>query len=278
MRRLKTYQSVGRCIYCDVDGVELGDEHIIAESLGGMLILPKASCAECARAINQYEQPNARNLFCPIRRQQGFPSKNRGRKDKARRAAETFTVTIDGKRIRVPANLLPGLLISFAFPPADALSGVPPRGSFAGRAQLTTLPGFDERVAAIARSYGKSGRSVSVDVNGEAELVGRMLAKIAHAYAVAELGLGTFEPFLLDTILGRPPDQIGNYVGSSDEAPQGDDLHRVWIEGAGSKRPELIVVAVQLFADRGFAIHRIVVGRRNDATGSVKNDRDVAGA
>jgi hypothetical protein len=33
----------------------------------------------------------------------------------------------------------------------------------------------------------------------------RMLAKIAHGYAIAELGYGTFEELLPDFILGRMP-------------------------------------------------------------------------
>jgi hypothetical protein len=42
---------------------------------------------------------------------------------------------------------------------------------------------------------------VSLGSQGDGRDLARMLAKIAHAYAVAELGLGSFTPFLTDIIL-----------------------------------------------------------------------------
>src|SRR5258707_13332584 len=51
-----TYAAVGKCIYCDakvystrvgIRSTPFGDEHIIAEGLGGKLELPEASCQKC---------------------------------------------------------------------------------------------------------------------------------------------------------------------------------------------------------------------------------------
>jgi HNH endonuclease len=50
-------RSNGRCIYCgspryrEKDNRKLGEEHVIAESLGGSLIIEEASCEECEGKI-----------------------------------------------------------------------------------------------------------------------------------------------------------------------------------------------------------------------------------
>lgn len=51
----KTYRPVGRCIYCGTSEGPLGKEHIIQESLGGRLILPRASCELCSSATSAAE-------------------------------------------------------------------------------------------------------------------------------------------------------------------------------------------------------------------------------
>ena len=63
----------------------------------------------------------------------------------------------------------------------------------------------------------------------------RLLAKIAHSFAVAELGLTGFNPFLHNLIRGIPPLYPFYYVGGSFSEliswPEiGTDLHRLEIE------------------------------------------------
>src|SRR4051794_27690090 len=98
MLRARTYPAVGRCIYCDA---QLGDavlttEHIIPESLGGMLVLPEASCTDCQKFTSAFEGINAGRLFKPIRRQFRFPSKGRGRARNTARDAEQFVIKVNG--------------------------------------------------------------------------------------------------------------------------------------------------------------------------------------
>ena len=53
-----TYAKVDKCIYCGratSAQVALTKEHIIPESFGGNLILPKASCYRCMKPINKFE-------------------------------------------------------------------------------------------------------------------------------------------------------------------------------------------------------------------------------
>src|ERR1700684_3236937 len=118
MKRQRVYDPVGYCIYCGGDGLpgRLTDEHIIAESLGGMLILPDASCKACQEITGAFEGYNAGRLFSPIRRQYNFPSKARGLARGEARGNETFAIVIKGKKRYVPSKEYPGMLVSFAFP------------------------------------------------------------------------------------------------------------------------------------------------------------------
>jgi hypothetical protein len=46
-----------------------------------------------------------------------------------------------------------------------------------------------------------------------------MLAKIAHSYAVAELGIDGFKPFLNKIILGANIHHLSHYVGGTRVIP-----------------------------------------------------------
>ena len=57
----EAYAPVGRCIYCGATEhspgrAKLGDEHIVPEGLGGMMILPEASCGRCEGMTSSIEQ------------------------------------------------------------------------------------------------------------------------------------------------------------------------------------------------------------------------------
>ena len=78
-------------------------------------------------------------------------------------------------------------------------------------------PQFGERLNEIKRKY----RSNSVSIVGidkshrmDAGDFGRMLAKIGHSYAVAELGLDGFKPVLTNIIRGQRPFSLTHYIGS----------------------------------------------------------------
>jgi hypothetical protein len=230
MTRRHKYNPVGRCIYCNGDG-KLGRltlEHVIPESLGGMLELPEASCQECQAITSAFEGDNAGNLFRPIRRQFKMPSKPRGSKRKEKRAQETFSLVIDGVSRRVPVKEYPGFLMSFVFSLPTALLGISPTGkSFTGGITLGTLPQFGERLNVLRAKYGDK---VTFPTRGSAASVGRLLAKIAHACSCAEIGLDAFKPYLLNIIRDQDTHLLGHFVGSAvGTTTVGEDLHEIEI-------------------------------------------------
>jgi hypothetical protein len=261
MDRRKVYPAVGRCIYCGKRPPErtLHLEHIIAESLGGTLELPAASCDECAKETHAYEGQCAGRLFAPIRAQLNFPSK---RTLKAR--LKKFTMTFDGVRRKVHQDDYPGIVISFVNGLPGILTGATPSDNYSGGISIATLPLFGER---LNRLKAKSqAREVSFNPEFHIDHLGRMLAKIAHGYAVGELGYGSFRPLLLDIILGRQPLYISHYVGGlrDQEIPQGSDLHEIEIDNTDLGKGRYVVVRIQLFADRKLPEYYVVAGELID--------------
>jgi hypothetical protein len=258
MNRVYRYPPVGKCIYCGSDGAlgGLDREHIIAKSLGGMLVLPEASCLDCAKATSAVEGRIAGELFRAIRRQMKFPMKPRSR-------LRGFEVGLDGADASVLAEGYPGLLVSFAFPLPGILAGAAPGEEFGGGIALAMLPQFGERLNALG-GPPRGRRQVEFRGFGDAESLGRVLAKSAHAYAVAELGMDGFKPFLIDIILGRPPLHLGQYVGSGvGDHPLGNDLHEITFADPALGADRYVVVKIQLFANHKMPVHYVVVGERS---------------
>jgi hypothetical protein len=259
MNRAHTYPPVGKCIYCGSDGRadRLDREHVIAKSLGGMLVLPSASCVECAKATSAVERQIARELFRAIRRQMGFSMKPRSR-------LRGFEVGLDGVDTSVLAEGYPGLLISFAFPLPGILAGATPIEEFGGGIALAALPNFGVRLNALG-GPPRGWRTFEFRGFGDAESLGRVLAKSAYAYAVAERGIDGFKPFpsVIDIILGRPPLHLGHYVGSGmGDHPLGTDLHEIDFADPMLGDNRYVVVKIQLFANHKMPVHYVVVGER----------------
>ncbi|WP_432211999.1 HNH endonuclease [Bosea vestrisii] len=130
MSRHHRYAPVGTCIYCGTTAGRLTDEHIIPESFGGALLLPTASCDDCARETHAFEGRCAGQLFRPARRALRLPQRNRNAKAKV---PETFDADIDEKPVKVAVADFPPLLITFAFDPPGIIVNQPPNESFSGR-------------------------------------------------------------------------------------------------------------------------------------------------
>jgi hypothetical protein len=92
-----------------------------------------------------------------------------------------------------------------------------------------------------------------------------MLAKVAHAYSVAELGLDSFTPFLLDVIQGVADDDLGLYFGGSlvhsTQLDTPGRLHSVSLHFEFSFDEVCYIVArIKLFDSLGGPANYVVVG------------------
>jgi hypothetical protein len=262
----KTYKPVGRCIYCGRHGyaTNLQKEHIIPYGLAAnALVLPKASCARCAGHTRAFEQICLRHMWWPFRTQIGAPSRT-GVPDNFR--VKTMRVdrvnedgTIEYQRtgeIEVAPHEFPFIYYAYDFPPPGLLIGRH------RKADLTfdTWGLLDE--AAYRRFAPREHEGIHIGPSST-EPFCKLLAKIAHAYAVAELGLGTFRPFLTDWIRGNPidgePQWIGGDVSLHRHAPS-VRLHEIGWSIQIVETTHYVVVRIRLFCFIGAPSYRVIVG------------------
>jgi hypothetical protein len=262
------YPPVGHCIYCSSTGAPgetLGEEHIIPLSFGGNLILPLASCRRCAKITGKTEDHCVKGLISTARPHLGI----RGRQTKKTSLSRGPVYIEQPNRTETGSTLLhehPGMLLMPVMPYPAALLGqsLPNVGDGPVSIRLAMrpmTPDIGERSATIMK---KTGRRISITKGIGAIECYRLIAKIAHAFAVAELGSNTFTPFLKNLILGEQPMFADHFVGSAmvnDAASR--HLHELNFAPAVDQIfSELIVVRVRLFASLDMPTHYAVVGQR----------------
>ena len=252
-----TYAAVGACIYCGTSERRLTREHIIPLGLGGNWILPKASCDTCSAITRDIEQFCLRPMLGPFRIRLRLPT--RRPKERPTTLQLEFMRT-DGMRERstVPAEDFPGVCFGFRWPAPGLLRGQPPTENFEGELVARLI---EHEVRAHATPDGRKVKLGAVNML----LFARMLAKIAHSYAVANLGLSAFSPLLPDLILGRSA-AAPWLVGGDASAPPLEterSLHDVYLQHCLTSDVEYVLVAVRLFAFVGMPRYHVVVGKAN---------------
>lgn len=256
------YGPVGECIYCGVNiystkpGIRtrpLGDEHIIAEGLGGKLELPEASCQKCEDTTGRLVEGDVL-----LRTLKGLRLhlKIRGKSRSSRPDTLPLEATIDGKqqKIDMPVEDYP---VIFNMP----VYGVP--GVFTGgEGGNQTTAGFqfvvlqyDERK--LRKDYGITAASTPY---WDTHMLFRMLGKIAHAFAAAELGKGKFTPDLVEMILTGKPDQFNHIGGDPYGGTKSKALHELGLGYQRANNKNYVVAKICLFANHGGPIYHIVVG------------------
>jgi hypothetical protein len=264
------YKPVGRCIYCgnNFPPSELSLEHIIPLSIGGKLKLPQASCLGCARKTSRVENRCIETFFAGVKPHLGL----RGRKQKKpRHYVKTEIAWLDHSDFeKIPLHEHPGILGVFAFLPPGILGFFPQRERMEG----IICPVFlypDSHT----RTKSHFHKPIVLARNLNAEIYARLLAKIAHAYTVAELGMDGFKPFLVNLILGVPPLRACYFVGGNTTEgppagkipPPSKEQHEISFVELSlpftpplPRPPNLIIVRIRLFSNLATPIHYVVVG------------------
>jgi hypothetical protein len=163
----------------------------------------------------------------------------------------------------VPADVHPATLVLPKFGQPDLLSGRPPDGNFRFTYYTWMRPSaaFDDFVKQRGAKHGH------VDVSLKPQQFSRVMAKIAHSYAVAQLGLRGFEPFLIDLIHGRDVQRAPEFVGGDPQTPPpaGDKVHELDL----LPHPKFVVVRIRLFAsssiegEHTMPVYIVVAGKRS---------------
>lgn len=257
----KRYGAPGRCIYCGRKAVKLTREHIIPHGLAGdSLVFLMASCIKCAKKTGAHENACLRHMWWPFRYHLGAPAKEAPKDFELKRIAVT---AVDGHQItaydklsaeKLHPDLYPAFFYTFKFHPPSILTGIAHDLMDHGLFALV-----DEKTIAQHALGDKQGFRL-----GPAKVPAfcAMLAKIAHAYAAAELGLGAFHAELTTFIRALAPFNLFHWIGGEMEPPPATDaFHEIGIRLVRSYGSDYVVVRLRLFAYLGTPLYDVVVGR-----------------
>lgn len=265
-----------RCIYClrtPDAGTLLTDEHVIPLGIRGNLVLPSASCHDCAKVINLFESRFINGNCGMVRSAQQLGSKRRRGGSSRKRDQQFFASRMpwDGDTIasqmendsrKHPANLTEllyfGLICDIFDSPIPGILQNHPHDLFIPwKSEIMFLSKEDltDQVFSVgAKTY--SGTTLKV------------ISKIAHGFLSYHLGRDQFEPFLIPSILGDTANH-GYFIGTITNIPPGEKLHEIKITNVitlfsdrnGDQFGKLLMVRVRLFSKFGAPEYAVIAGR-----------------
>jgi hypothetical protein len=252
------YDAVGECIYCaakvystrpGIRANPLGDEHII----GGKLELPEASCQKCEDITGRLIEGDVllRTLKA-IRLHLGI----RGKARSSRPGTLPLQATINGKetKIDMPVEDYPVIFNMPVYGRPGVLTGGD-GGNQATVGFTFVIFQYDERK--LRKEYGITAAATPY---WDTHMLFRMLGKIAHAFAMAELGKGTFTPALVEMILTGKPDGFNHFGGDPDADDPSNALHELGLGYQRANGKEYLVATIRLFANHKGPTYHVIVG------------------
>ena len=261
--KVPEYPPFGKCIYCNsnvysqnphIRKSPLGAEHVIAEGLGGTLELLEASCQECEEATGAVVEGDVLGrTMKAIRVHLRLKKAGSGPLPKTL-PLETTTLG-QNKIINVPIADYPIMFAMFGYAPPDLdkTDGMPLVVS-------ATVVRLKHDPQMLFQKYGIGSFATAYLDN---VMMCRMLAKIGHALAVAELGREQFKPLLIDLIRFGSNRLDMKYIGGARRpaGPSGGPLHSLALGYQKIKDTTYVVAHIQLFASHGAPTYAVVIGK-----------------
>lgn len=252
----KVYPPVGRCIYCGVENGDLRREHIVPFGLAGNLVLPQASCANCAAITGKIERACLRRILGNFRIRYGFPTRHKKERPRTLRIESPGNggkVTLED----VPVQAYPRYIVLFRQKLPGILVNRPASNEFDPDPFIFVDPADEEKLFSRSARWG-TYRNADFCL---------MLAKIAHAYAVADLGFVELDKYNLPLprLILDNAEATNHYVGGQpkrDPPPDLGILHQLQVERGDLNGRQFVVVHIRLFAHFGAPLYHVVVGER----------------
>jgi hypothetical protein len=197
-------------------------------------------------------------MFGALRYQLNLPSKRP--KDRPTTLPVRLLINGEWRTQQVPIADYPLVLFAPILPLPRILDGPDrPQGGGPLRHFHKDMSSGEKRLELLQR-YGAT--HIASQSQSRIDKFGRMLAKIAHSYAVASYGLGNFRPLLINTIRGTEHDPTQLVGGSTYKPRPVNKLHVLkigWNRHAGK---DLLIVRLNLFANLGLPVYFCVAGER----------------
>ncbi len=252
-------KKIGKCIYCGASefipgtGQPLSEEHFVTEGLGSRLVLLEASCKRCAKKTSDVERMVLQRSLLTPRVRLGI------RRKKRKRSEGKFPVHVTGSDQQdvishTSLDDHPSVLFLPYFNPPGLMIDRPIgenslQGAFLKT--LTTLP----------KPAYREFASPPIDTAAFCQL----LAKIAHGFAVLELGIEGFAPLLPEIILkdygGDNTFSWYHLLGGNPSQFAPSEAQHVLGWGFFQKdADEYVIVSLRLLANEGAPVYFAVAG------------------
>jgi hypothetical protein len=226
----KVYAPLNRCLYC-TSTQNLSKEHIIPLGLGGELIVPKASCEVHQKATSKVEDFVLRKYLCALRSHLGLPSRN-------------------------PCSRPDGYTLKLFVDPPGRVIGC------ARQHETWSVRFVDAEIFPdIAVRLTRLGADAFEDkVTIKAMALARLIAKIGHCFALAELGFDAFEEPHVAHLIGAETQDwnywVGRYDRGQDVPPR--ELHELRFLRRGNELSVIVHLLVPYCPRYGY---EVIVGR-----------------
>jgi len=197
-----TGDAVGYCIYCGgTDG--LSKEHIVPYFLAGGFTLPKASCKECSKITQKFEEALSYTFFFALRRRYNIQRRSK-------RGSVSYPIILkqngqDSKR-SIPFSQLPAVVVWPFFDEPGILIGQNPNN---------TISGISFTISNVSDLFPGPHTDGTFEIEINLHYFLRLMAKIAHGMFIFNNKDPSWQPLLQDTI--RFGYWIPFYVGNFTE-------------------------------------------------------------
>ncbi len=247
-------KSKDKCIYCGKLDTKLSDEHIVPESLGGVHIIRKASCPECATITSRFEMNVARGLWGDARTAFNAPTKH----PKERKKIISTHISQGTKEIEVPAIEYPAGFIFYRMGIPGLLQKLPKDRDISASWTMDVIDD-DKRRDDFFKKYSSypvlKFKHVPQDF-------GRMLIKIGYGHILTILEPEDFNPLCLPYILGKEQN-VSYIVGEQTKnvAPIPSLGYSLTAKGFVISENRLLLIAIiRLYANTHSPEYEVVVG------------------
>lgn len=261
----REYPNANVCVYCGAQE-RLTDEHIIPFAAGGKWLLPQASCKACAVITGKFEGEFSRTIIGPLRMLFNMPTRRPKDRPSHLPLKVKYPESRDWEIAKVDRRVCPFLVILPLYTMPELVTGVREDGERTSATNKLWVRGGgfwadkEAHMQWLCMKLGATAIMPTGTVHTEPYCL--TILKVAHSFAAAELGLGSFEPLLPEMILKRDLKERALVLGGGggDEPPSAE-AHEVGFVSF-EHDASLIVVRVRLFASLGTPSHHVVVGRR----------------